>query len=591
MRLLKKIAYACCYVSFGLLALTSCTDGELYDVNAPDWISDKIQEIEDSKKQPEEEVLEGMQEDVYTVGNTDYTSGFWTAFSKYYVVRDGEKWNAAFNLHINPSDNTYFKNFALIITNDSYEIRNGTGYKEYGAIRFDFAAALNSEWGEYIDRQYISSTLIFSPDNDIDANVQKLGGKVTLTVDRTSENAFTVKMTNGVVTKTYEQPYKEENLNADASNTNIRCFLVPDGSYIDFLQTNIVPIGGLTSAEDKNPVSMVLQDVPEQVNVGTPLEEAMADVSAIVTFEEGVTKNVTAAELTFSAIPDMEQPGVKTLVAIYNKTFKGENCDKPIMASTTFEAVEKIASIEVTTLPSHTQYYYYTSAATSTLANRTMAFDPTGMVVKATYTDGSTRDIDNARLSFSAVPAKAGTQTVTITAGEGVTATVEVNVSESTASVVSNTANVVGATDNSMLFGGAFSDYFNIPVGETKSIAFTNYSNLANYWNNFVVVLRKVDKTTEYAFVRADNWGDGNGYAACTHNGTQGNLATWLAGMNRAKVTVYVTNCGNSTADVQAVMVGNTGTTSTQYYLGITVDSSDLNFALTVDGCHLVFND
>ena len=304
MRLVKKIAYACYSLTFGLLALTSCTDGELYDVNAPDWISDKIQEIEDSKKQPEEEVLEGMQEDVYTIGNTDFTSSWWAAFSKYYVVPDGEKWNAVFNLHINPADNTYYKNFVLVITNDAD--RGGTGYTEYGAIRFDFAAALNSEWGDYIDRQYISSTLIFSPDeSNIDANVQKLGGKVTLTVDRTSENAFTVKITNSEVTKIYKQPYKEENLNTDANNANIRCFLVTEGSYIDFLQTNIVPIGGLTSAEDKNPVSMVLQDIPDQVNVGTPLEEAMADVSAIITFEEGVTKTVPAAELTFSAIPDM----------------------------------------------------------------------------------------------------------------------------------------------------------------------------------------------------------------------------------------------------------------------------------------------
>lgn len=591
MRLVKKIAYACYSLTFGLLALTSCTDGELYDVNAPDWISDKIQEIEDSKKQPEEEVLEGMQEDVYTIGNTDFTSSWWAAFSKYYVVPDGEKWNAVFNLHINPTDNTYYKNFVLVITNDAD--RGGTGYTEYGAIRFDFAAALNSEWGDYIDRQYISSTLIFSPDeSNIDANVQKLGGKVTLTVDRTSENAFTVKITNSEVTKIYKQPYKEENLNTDANNANIRCFLVTEGSYIDFLQTNIVPIGGLTSAEDKNPVSMVLQDIPDQVNVGTPLEEAMADVSAIITFEEGVTKTVPAAELTFSAIPDMEQPGVKTLVAIYNKTFKGENCDKPIMASTTFEAVEKIASIEVTTPPSHTRYYYYTSAATASLTDRTMVFDPTGLVVTATYTDGSTRTVDNARLSFSAVPAKAGSQSVTITAGEEVTATVEVTVFESTVSEVRNTANMVGAEDNSTGFGAAFSDYFSIPMGETKSITFTNYSNLANFWNNFVVVLRKANYIDEYAFVRADNWGMGNGYDAYVHSGTQGDLNTWLAGMNGAKVTVYVTNCGNSTADVQAVMEGTTGTTSTQYYLGInTVNPDDLHFALTVDGCHLVFNE
>ena len=594
MRLLKKIAYACCSVTFGLLTLTGCTDGKLYEVDAPDWISDKIQEIEDSKKQPEDEELEGMQEDVYTIGNTDYTSGWWSTFSKYYVVPDGEKWNAVFNLHINPADNTYFKNYAVVVTNDVD--RGGTGYTEYGAIRFDVTGSpetYNSQWGDHIDYQYISGTLLLNPDaNNADPNVQNLGGKVTLTVDRTSESAFTLKMTNGVATKIYEQPYKEENLNADAGNTNIRCFLVPEGSYIDFLQTNIVPIGGLTSALDKNPVSMVLQDVPDQVSVGTPLEEAMANVSAIITFEEGVTKTVPATELTISAIPDMEQPGVKTLVVIYNKTLKGENCDKPIMANTTFEVVEQIASIEVTTPPSHTQYYYYNSAATGSLANRTMAFDPTGMVVTATYTDGSTRIIDNARLSFSAIPAKTGSQTVTITAEEEITATVVVNVSESTASEVRNTANMVGAEDNSTGFHGASSDIFKVPVGETKYITFTNYSDLAANWNNFLVFLHKSITTDEYAFVRADNFGLGNGYAACVNGGTQGDWGTWLSGMNGAKVTVYVTNCGNSTADIQAVMAGTKGTTSTQYYLGInTIVPNDLCFTLSVEKAHLVFNE
>ena len=108
-----KITFFCCAATLWMLVLASCEGGELYDVNAPEWISDKIQEIEDSKKEPEDEILEGMQEDVYTIGNTDFTSGFWTAFSKYYVVPDGEKWNAVFNLNINPVDNTYYKNFAL----------------------------------------------------------------------------------------------------------------------------------------------------------------------------------------------------------------------------------------------------------------------------------------------------------------------------------------------------------------------------------------------------------------------------------------------------------------------------------------------
>lgn len=581
-----KITFFCCAAALWMLALASCEGGELYDVNAPEWISDKIQEIEDSKKEPEDEVLEGMQEDVYTIGNTDFTSGFWAAFSKYYVIPDGEKWNAVFNLNINPADNTYYKNFALIITNDVE--RGGEGYTEYGAIRFDVTGnpeTYNSQWGDHIDFQYISGTLLLDPVDNKDENVQKLGGKVTLTVDRTSENAFTVKMTNGVATKTYAQPNKEPNLNADASNTNIRCFLVPEGSYIDFLQTNIVPVGGLTSAADKNPVSMVLQNVPAQISLGTSLEEAMTNISAIVTFEEGVTKTVTASELSFSAIPDINQTGDKTLVAVYNKTFKGENCDKPIVANASFKVVGVLQSISITTAPSRTKPYYYTSEDAKSC---TMPFDPTGMVVTGTYSDGSSVVIDNAKLSFSAIPAKAGSQPVTITAGENITATVNVTVSEAT--VVKNSTDMIGTEDNSTAFWGAHSDDFNVPAGQTKSITFTNYSSLSDNWKNFVVILRKAD-LTEYAVVRADNYGWGTGYGACTPNGTQGDWATWLAGMNGAKVTVYVTNCGNGTADVQAVMVGTTSTISTQCYWGInTIDANDLNFALTIDGCHLVFN-
>ena len=585
MRHFNKILSVCGSMALGFLALTGCEGGEIYEVNAPDWVSEKVDSIANANKGTEE-VLEGMEEDVYTFGNTDFSSGWWAVFSKYYVVPDGEKWNAVFNLHINPSATNTYKNFALILSSDAD--RGAEDYKEYGAIRFDNQPSGNSEWGDYIDRSYVESTLTF--ETDTDAGVDKLGGKVTLTVDRTNAEAFTVTMTNGVVTKSYKQPYALENLNADPSNTNIRCFLVPEGSYIDFLQSNIEPIGGYTSAEDKEPVSMELQNVPARVNVGTTLEDAMADVTAIVSFEEGVTKTVTAADLSFSAIPDMDTPGEKILVAVYNKTFKGENCNQPVMANATFEVVEKIVSIEVTTQPTRNTYYVYTSAATEALTDRTLAFDPTGMVVTATYVNGTSKPVDNSILSFSTVPAIEGTQTVTISAEDGVTAQVNVTVAESAVSEVNNSIAMVGAEDNSTAFWGAFSDDFNVPVGETKSISFTNYSSMASNWNNFVVVLRGA-ALNEYGVVRADNYGWGNGYAACRAAGTQGDWATWLAGMDGAEVTVYVTNCGNGTADVQAIMHGTTGTTSTQYYLGInTVDPSDLNFALTVDGSHLVFD-
>lgn len=580
MRHLNKLLCACSFAALGLPALTGCEGGELFEVNAPDWISDKVQEIEDSEN--------NNQEDIYTFGSTDYSSAFWTEFSKYYVVPDGKIWTAEFELHIDPNATNTYKNFALVMTNDVD--REGEGYKEYGVMRYDHQPSGNSEWGSYINRSYVQSTLTF--ETDTDEGIEKLGGKVTLTVDRTVEDFFAVTMTNGVVTKTYEQPYEWENLNAEASNTNIRCFLVVEGSYIDFLSSKIGTTGGNVSA-DKNPKSMVLQNVPQYVDAGTSLEEAMAGVTAEVTFEDDATKIVSASELSFTAIPDMDTPGAKTLVAAYNKTFRGENCDAPIMAYANFEVVEKIVSIEVTTQPTYTTYYYYTSKATEGLDGRTLAFDPTGMVVKATDSSGKTRILDNSQLTFSSVSATEGSHKVTITAAEGVTAEVDVRVSESISSSIRYTE-TVGATDNTTGFLGAYSDNFKVEVGETKSIKFTNYTNLQANWNNFVVALKRNDNSLYY-WLRADNYGRDSADVeiAFAHSGTQWVNQTWeewLQSMNGAEVTVYVTNCGNGTADVQIEMIGNDGQLDTQYYLGAnTINPEDLYFALSVDGCHLVF--
>ena len=584
MKHLNKLASVFCMAAMGLTALTGCEGSDMYSVNSPDWLSEKIDSIEKSKVSTEE-VLVGMNEDVYTVGNTDFSSGFWSSFSKYYVVQDNQKWNAVFNLNINPSATNTYKNFALIITNDVD--RGGTGYTEYGAIRFDNQPSGNSEWGDHIDRSCVQSNLTF--ETDTDKGVDKLGGKVTLTVDRSRVDTFMVKITNGTVTKTYIQPSKIANLNADESNTNIRCFLVPEGSFIDFQQSNIEPIGGYTSAQDKAPVSMVLNNVPAEVDKGTTLEEAMQNVSATVTFEEGVTKVIPASELLFSAINDMDEVGEKTLIAIYNKTFKGENAATPIVANAKFNVVAGIKTITVTQAPTRTNYYYYNSAAVDGV-NHTLAFDPTGMVVNATYVEGEPGVIDNSKLTFSRIPATAGKHEVTITTENGRTATVEVNVAESAVKAVTPTPVSLGAEDCSTAWWTEFTENMKIPAGETFEFNFTNYSSGAGNWNNYVLILRKAD-LAEYAVVRADNYGWGNGYAACTPIGTQGDWATWLATMNGAKVKMFVTNCNNGTADVQAIVTGNDGSVTVQNYLGInTIDPSDLNVAFTVDSSHLKFN-
>ncbi len=493
MKHLNKLASVFCGAALGLLSLTGCEGGDLYNVGSPDWLADAIAEANANKG---EEVLEGMMEDVYTIGNTDYSSGWWQAFSKYYVVPDGQKWNAQFLLNIKPDDQVYYHNFAMIICNDAD--RGSAEYKEYGAIRFDLtgdSVVYNSQWGSDFYKlpfKFAMSTSMQDPNAD-ETGLQKLAGAVTITVDRSDASKFYVKYTNGTVTRTYEQPYPLGNLNSDVSNTNIRCFIVPEGSFINFLSTNIEPIGGLTSAEDKQPISMTIKGAPKKVLLGTDLATAMANVTAEVQFEQEVTKTVTAADVIIQAVPDMNTLGKKTLVVVYNKTYKGENCDTPVVATIEFEVVDKM------------------------------------------YT-------------------------------------------------------CIGAADNSDPFWGAHSDNIKVGPNETFVTTFTNYTNGGSNWNNFLVVLCKADNS-EYAVLRADNYGWGDGYGTCTPSGGQSDWAAWLAAMDGAKVTTYVTNNGNGTADVKAVMEGTDGNTYVQEYNGVSVsDPNDFYFRFTVDGCHLEFD-
>lgn len=592
MKRLNKLAAVFCVAAMALTAMTGCEGSDMFSVNSPDWLSEKIDSIEKAN-QSTEEVLVGMNEDVYTVGNTDFSSGFWASFSKYYVVQDNQKWNAVFNLNINPSATNTYNNFVLIITNDVD--RGGTGYTEYGAIRFDNQPSGNSEWGDHIDRKYVQSNLTFETDKD--KGVEKLGGKVTLTVDRSRVDTFMVKITNGTVTKTYIQPSKIANLNADESNTNIRCFLVPDGSFIDFQQSNIEPIGGYTSAQDKAPVSMVLNNVPAEVDENTPLEKAMENVSATVTFEEGITKVIPAKELYFSAINDMNVSGTKNLIVIYNKTFKGENASTPIVAQKTFEVVPAIKALHIVSAPTRLTYKYYEAAGITNPASAVFPVDTKGLTVQATYLNGVTRDITLDKLVISAVPMKAGKQAVTVIAKNGVKTTFDVTVEKHAATFVTPSPAILGAEDCTTGWWGAHLDAdVKVPAGETCAFSFTNLGGAAN-WNNYVVVLRNA-ALAEYVVVRSDNYGwtgDNSGpygWKNCTAGSTgAADWATWLAGMNGAKVVVYVTNNNNGTADVLAITTGTDGKVNTQYYYGIDgVDANDLFVDFTVDSSCLKFD-
>ena len=467
----------------------------MYSVNTPNWVADKIDSIKNAKS--------GEEGPLYTIGKTDFSSGWWQDFSRYYVIPEGQTWEAVFDLHIDANATNTYKNFALIITSDSE--RGGGGYKEYGAIRYDHQPSGNSEWGDHIDRNLVESNLTFSTDTD--PGIGKLEGTVVLTVDR-SEGGLIVTMDNGTVKKTYTQTTPLENLNNDKTNTNIRCFIVVEGSFIDFLSSNIEPYD---ENADFQPASLKLAGVPTEVLLGTTFEEFMANVSATVEFEGGSSKNVELKDLQIQVVPDMTNLGTKTLVAVYNKTSKGSNCDKPVVATVVFNVVKELSAF--------------------------------------------------------------------------------------TETVVVPTPLVLGAEDNSSGWWSAHTENIKVEPKETKVVNFTNYTSKGNNWNNFCIVLNKTDVAQEYAVVRADNYGWGAGYEGNANLKTIGGFASdeewvaWREAMDGAKVTAYITNNGDGTADIKAVMVGNNGVTYTQEYLGINkINPDDMCFRFTVDNCHLVFD-
>ena len=653
MKYLNRLATVFCSAALGLLTLTGCEGGDLYSIDSPDWISAKADSIAAAKaaEQGGDEEIEGLHEDVYTVGAPDFSTGWWAAFSKYYQIPENEQWITQFNLSINPAATNTYKNYALIITND--EDRGAANYKEYGAIRFDYQPSGNSEWGDYIDRSLATSTLEFATDTD--AGVDKLGGKVTLGIDRT-DGGLTVIMTNGTVTKTYIQKTPLVNLNADQSNTTIRAFLVPEGSCINFIGSTIEPIGGYTSKEDKLPLSMTLNGVPKKVLQGVAFEEAFANVTATVQYEQGVSLDVKFEDLTFEVVPDMNNLGQKTLIAAYAKTFKGEAAN-PVIAYAQFEIVDKVYKTIGATDNStafwdaHSEKVKINPGETyiSTFTNYTSGVSNwNNFVVVLTNADGSTEygvlRADNwgwgtgwpgeqlsSKCSTSGgqsdwatwLAAMDGAKVITYVTNNGdgtadVRCVMEGNdgnmyyqdyiglntvtdpndfyfhLTVDKSHIVFD--NVLGAEDNSTAFWGAHSEKVKVPIGETYKMRFENFSGGSN-WNNFVIVLTNSDGSTEYGVLRADNWGWGTGWpgeelaSKCTPSGGQADWATWLAAMDGAMVTVSVTNNGDGTCDVRCVMEGNDGVTYYQDYIGLNTvtDPNDLNFHFTIDGSHLVF--
>ena len=627
-------------MAIAIVTLTGCEGSEMYSVNEPGWAADKIDSIRNAKS--------GDTGPLYTFGQKDFSSGWWQDFSRYYVIPEGQKWEATFDLFIDGNATNTYKNFAMIICSDAE--RGGSGYKEYGAIRYDNQPSGNSEWGDYIDRSLVESNLTFSTDTD--PGVDKLGGTVTLTVDRT-EGGLIVTMDNGTVRKTYTQTTPLANLNKDETNTNIRCFLVVEGSYIDFLSSNIEPYD--ENAEFQ-PVALKLTGVPTEVLLGTTYEDFTANISATVEFEGGSSKTLELKDLQVQVVPDLTTLGSKTLIAVYNKTSKGSNCDNPVVATVVFQVVNELSAFTQTyavptplILGAEDNSTAWWNAHTENIKVEPME---TKVVTFTNYTTGASNwnnfvvvlckasaaeyavlradnygwgdgyaaaqhvggfatdeewtawreDMNGAKVTAYITNNGDGTASfkAVMTGVSGTVYTQEyngINTVDANDFYFNFTVdgchlvfdNALGTPDCKAAWWSAHTPNVKVAPHTVCTVNFTNYTSGVNNWNNFVIVLNKAS-LAEYAVVRADNYGWGDGYAACRPSGGQADWGTWLTAMNGAKCQAQIVNNGDGTADIKVVMHGTNGTDYTQDYIGInTIDPDDFYFRFTVDSSYLVF--
>jgi len=553
------------------IMMGGCEKLETYSIVAPSDLQSRIDSI--AAEKAKQTTGDTTYIDIATaiVGAEDNSAAWWTAFSDYFTIPVNKLLHLEFVNHGTGVNN--WNNWNLAVTNEVAD-RDGDGYKEYFVLRSDAYG-----WGGTMANEgyaYDGAMISFDyPDTDGDGDIWNdfrttmQGANVTLEVDHSSTgNVFvtaTAVGTNGVeLVMTYQQAVSAAN--------NIVAFLICDGSYFEMKKAYLIP-SKVTVVEDVNPVSIAVEGAPEFVEFGN--EDFWGNAIATVTYADGSSEQVNPDDISFTVIPDMTTLGKKTVIVTYSKTKQGAY-GPAVSTFYTLEVTNPVASMEITAMPNISEYYFFSPDS--------VLFNPTGLVINATYSDGTTGVLANSGLKFSKIPATEGVQNAVITY-EGATSTVTVNCP---VTMVKGTAQV-GANDFTTGWWTEFSEDYNVPSDQSKTLTMYCYSNNLQPYHSPSTILRKADKT-EYGVVRMDNFGWGDGYATATAT-SNWNWDTFASNINGSRIEITVTNNGDNTADVIYNVTYANGETHFQNYEGITVDSTDLNCALVIEGAYVVLVD
>lgn len=252
---------------------------------------------------------------------------------------------------------------------------------------------------------------------------------------------------------------------------------------------------------------------------------------------------------------------------------------KGFKAKYSVEVTNAVESIAVNPSAAKTTFY--------ALKGEVFGFESNGLIVTATYSDKTSKEISEYKIDISALNSvtASGKYAVTVKYSDTITTSYYVDVTVVTdAGWTGSATSAAWWTD----MGGA-SDA-KVEAGAVVSSKFTvNSATTNNFAQLPCVVLRSEDGAgTEYAVVRGDNYGwkgTVNTFEALATLGwelsSDWNWDEFIPWTNGATCTVSVINWGNGTAEVRYDLEKG-GTTHFQYYKNIAVNA-DVFFRLKGD--------
>lgn len=564
--ILKTLAVAAFVASVSV----SCSEISFIDINPPADLQSKIDSIAEANKKPESDTT-WFTIATALVGAEDNSSGWWTEFSDYFTVSQGKRTVLEFYNHGKGVDN--WNNYNVCLATGE---RDSDGYAEFFVLRSDTYGWGNTDYnGAMFKNDY--------PDVDGDGDIWNdfrtlmQGAYTKIEIDYASAGtAFvytTAIATDGTeIHQTYEQP---------VTGTSLVCFLIADGSHMNMVKAYQVP-SEIAEIPDEMAASIVVTGTPAAIEVGS--EDFWGQGVATVTFTDGSTAVADTADITF-VVPDLSTVGTKTILYSYSKTKQG-NYGKAVAGTYTLEVTNPIVALNVSA-----NAYLVGGAKYVTLS-------PGAVKVVAEYADGTTAPLKTSQFTVAFTDDKlvyegvegtyedAYTVTYTSASGSVIEAKGDLVIAKSTLPAQTE---MVGLEDNTTPWWAHFSHDWAVAPYEMVSVSMKLGSNEINNWHSPCTILRKAD-LTEYGVVRMDHFGWGAGYDGIVTATSNWNWETFLPNLDGAEVAITFANNGDNTASVRYHVILANGDVHFQYFDGFAVDSADLQFAIVVEGAHLIFD-